>query len=368
MWLKQLRVFNFKNYPEAELNFLPQANAITGQNGAGKTNILDAIHYLSLCKSYFNPIDSQQIKTGENWFMVQGDFEKEGNVDKISCSLKRNQKKLFERNKKKYSRLADHIGLYPIVMVTPNDTVIVMGGSEERRRFMDNVISQTDSHYLDHLIVYNKVLQQRNALLKNAAEKGFLDDSLLSVFDHQLVEAGVQIFEKRNAFLAHFLPKFNEHYAYLSSEAEVVRLTYKSPLLENDFLHILREQKEKDLTMGRTTQGIHRDDLVFEIHEEMPLKKFGSQGQQKSFLIALKLAQYSFLKEKKNFPPLLLLDDIFDKLDAVRVEKLMDMVSNRAFGQIFITDTDASRTQAVFEKINKPIRLFNVENGQLTQT
>lgn len=365
MWLKQLRVLNFKNYLEADLEFAPQANAITGKNGAGKTNIIDAIHYLSLCKSYFNPIDSQQIKIGENWFMVQGDFKKNNQVDKISCSLKRNQKKIFERNKKKYTRLADHIGLYPIVMITPNDTVIVMGGSEERRRFMDNVISQTDNSYLDQLIIYNKVLQQRNAFLKNASEQGFMDNSLLSILDQQLVEVGFNVFERRKEFLNTFLPEFNEHYDYLTAGAEKVRLSYRSPLLEDDFLQILKENRDKDLAFARTTQGIHRDDLVFEIHKGMPLKKFGSQGQQKSFLIALKLAQYSFLKAKKGFQPLLLLDDIFDKLDERRVEKLMAMVSNGTFGQIFITDTDAQRTKTIFEKINKPIRLFEVDEGKV---
>lgn len=363
MWLKQLTILNFKNYLESHLEFSPNANAFTGQNGAGKTNILDAIHYLSLCKSFFNPVDSQQIKVGQDWFMVQGVFENNDVTDTISCSLKRNQKKQFKKNKKEYGRLADHIGLYPLVMISPNDSIIITEGSEERRKFMDNVISQTDHLYLDRLIAYNRILIQRNSFLKNTRETGFVDGALLSVLDEQLAEVGVEIFEKRKNFVKDFLPEFEKHYIFLSNSAEKVSLTYSSPLMDKDFLQILNDNREKDLLMERTTQGVHRDDLIFEIHEGMQLKKFGSQGQQKSFLIALKLAQYNYLKRKKSFSPLLLLDDIFDKLDDNRIKKLMTMVSNGAFGQIFITDTDAERTRAVFEEIDKPIRIFEVESG-----
>jgi DNA replication and repair protein RecF len=364
MWLKQLSVLNFKNYTDSNLHFLPEVNAFTGSNGAGKTNLLDAIHYLSLCKSYFNPIDSQHIKSGEEYFMVQGEFERNDRPDLISCSLKRNQKKQFKRNKKDYPRLADHIGQFPLVMISPNDTLIILEGSEERRKFVDNVISQTDNRYLDTLIAYNKVLMQRNVLLKNIKEKGVFDIGLLEVLNMQLVEVGEVIYHKRKAFMEKFTPSFQRHYQYLSDSAEEVSLVYDSQLHGADFTQLLESSLEKDRILERTTKGIHKDDLLFTIHSEMPLKKFGSQGQQKSFLIALKLAQYTYLHEQNKFKPLLLLDDIFDKLDDQRTRKLMQMVSNEEFGQIFITDTDALRIQRIFDEIQQPIRIFDIEGGQ----
>lgn len=365
MWLKHLSVLNFKNYTESTLEFLPDTNAFTGQNGAGKTNLLDAIHYLSLCKSYFNPIDSQHIKKGEDWFMVQGEFDRELMADQVSCSLKRNQKKQFKKNKKEYGRLADHIGQFPLVMISPNDSFIIMDGSEERRKFIDNVISQTDNHYLDYLINYNRILLQRNTVLKNIRETGVFDVGLLEVLNLQLVESGERIFKRRREFMEAFLPEFQRYYQFLSDDSEQVSLIYESQLLSNDFLQLLSSQLDKDRALERTTVGIHKDDLLFSIHEGMPLKKFGSQGQQKSFLIALKLAQYSFLKNKKHFKPLLLLDDIFDKLDDQRTKKLMKLVSEDEFGQIFLTDTDSSRIERIFKEIEKPIRIFEVEGGQV---
>lgn len=365
MWLKHLTVFNFKNYTESSLAFLPEVNAFTGANGAGKTNLLDAIHYLALCKSYFNPIDSQHIKKGSDWFIVQGEFQRDQSPDLISCSLKRNRKKQFKRNKKDYQRLADHIGLFPLVMISPNDVAIVTEGSEERRKFMDNVISQTDNHYLDILIQYNRILLQRNTLLKQVREKGVMDLGLLEVLDLQLAEMGTQIFKRRNKFMAEFLPEFKRYYTFLTAEVEEVALAYESPLTETDFIVLLKNNLQKDRVLERTSQGIHRDDLVFTIHQDMALKKFGSQGQQKSFLIALKLAQYSFLKNKKKYKPILLLDDIFDKLDENRTKKLMQLVSEKEFGQIFITDTDPQRITAIFNEIEQPIRIFEVKSGTI---
>lgn len=365
MWLKQLSVFNFKNYSESSLEFLPQINAFAGANGAGKTNLLDAIHYLALCKSYFNPIDSQHIKKGFDWFMIQGAFERDQTPDIIACSVKKSQKKQFKRNKKDYQRLADHIGLFPLVMISPNDTVIVTDGSEERRKFMDNVISQTDNHYLDILIQYNKILLQRNTLLKQVREKGVLDMGLLDVLNVQLTEVGERIFDRRKQFMDEFLPEFERYYAFLTEGAEEVSLVYESPLMRTDFGTLLRDSLEKDRALERTSQGIHKDDLLFTIHDGMALKKFGSQGQQKSFLIALKLAQYSFLKKKKKYKPLLLLDDIFDKLDERRTRKLMQLVSDDEFGQIFITDTDAERIKDIFDEIAQPIRIFEVKGGTI---
>jgi len=364
MFLQQISVINFKNYAEAGLTFSEGVNVFTGNNGAGKTNLLDAIHYLSLCKSYFNPIDSQQIKQNADFFIVTGNFNKNGSQEAVACSVKKNQKKQFKRNKKDYQRLADHIGLFPLVMVSPYDISIIIEGSEERRKFIDNVISQTDNSYLDELITYNKVLTNRNALLKVIGDTGRYDPSLLEVMDEQLVVSGSRIFEKRKAFMENFTEVFNRHYSFLSDDAEQVELTYESQLLQADFEALLKKNVERDRVLERTTAGIHKDDLLFSIHG-MPMKKFGSQGQQKSFLIALKLAQYSFLYQQKGFKPILLLDDIFDKLDDLRVTKLMQMVSNHDFGQVFITDTNLPRVENIFNKIGVEITLFKVAGGEI---
>jgi DNA replication and repair protein RecF len=364
MYLQQLSVINFKNYAEAGLTFSEGVNVFTGNNGAGKTNLLDAIHYLSLCKRYFNPIDSQQIKQGTDFFIITGNFNKNGKQEAVACSVKRNQKKQFKRNKKDYQRLADHIGLLPLVMVSPYDISIIIEGSEERRKFIDNVISQTDNLYLDELITYNKVLINRNALLKSIADTGRYDPSLMEVLDEQLIVSGNRIFEKRKFFMEAFTAIFNQHYKFISDDAEQVELIYESQLLQNDFAGLLKKSIEKDRVLERTTSGIHKDDLQFSIHG-MPMKKFGSQGQQKSFLIALKLAQYSFLDRQNGFKPLLLLDDIFDKLDDQRVTKLMQMISNHDFGQVFITDTDVTRVKKIFTKIGVDIRLFKVKGGEV---
>ncbi|HZX59723.1 MAG TPA: DNA replication and repair protein RecF, partial [Mucilaginibacter sp.] len=284
--------------------------------------------------------------------------------ESIACGVKRNQKKQFKRNKKDYQRLADHIGLFPLVMVSPYDISIIIEGSEERRKFIDNVISQTDNQYLDELISYNKVLLNRNALLKRIADTGRYDPDLLAVFDEQLVSSGNRIFQKRKAFMESFTEIFNKHYHFLSENAERVDLVYESQLLQNDFAELLKKSTEKDRALERTTVGIHRDELQFAIHG-MPMKKFGSQGQQKSFLIALKLAQYSFLDQQKGFKPLLLLDDIFDKLDDKRVTKLMQMVSNHDFGQVFITDTSAAKIENIFKEIGVDVKLFKVKGGEI---
>ena len=364
MWLKNITLLNFKNYSDANISFSKTVNAFVGNNGAGKTNLLDAIHYLCLCKGYFNPIDTQQIKTNEDLFMIQGDFERLEKNEKITCGVKRNQKKQFKRNKKEYNKLASHIGLFPLVMISPYDTNIIMEGSEERRRFMDNVISQTDANYLDELILYNKHLLNRNALLKQIAITKSYDPSLLEIYNDQLVACGYRIFKKRQEFMKDFIPLFNKYYNYLTEGNELVGLQYQSQLIDTPFEQLLLQSIEKDKVLERTTMGIHKDELVFTI-TEMPLKKFGSQGQQKSFVIALKLAQYDYLQQHKGFKPLLLLDDIFDKLDDNRVSKLMEMVSHHDFGQIFITDTGKDRVVSIFEKISIPLTIFEVNNGNL---
>ncbi|HEX7366586.1 MAG TPA: DNA replication and repair protein RecF [Pelobium sp.] len=363
MFLKKIALVNFRSYDEAELNFVDGANAFAGNNGAGKTNLLDAIHYLSLCKSYFNAIDTQQIKQGRDLFMIQGLFDRNEKDELIACGVKKNQKKQFKRNKKEYQRLADHIGLFPLVMISPNDISLILDGSEERRKFVDTVISLTDSNYLDDLISYNKTLQNRNALLKQIAQSGKFDTTLMEIYDEQLITSGNKIFDKRKSFMQTFTPVFDRHYKYLTDEAESVSLIYESPLLFTDFGTLLKQNLEKDRVLQRTTQGIHKDDLVFQVHTEMPLKKFGSQGQQKSFLIALKLAKYSFIYEQKGFKPMLLLDDIFDKLDDLRITKLMKMVSAENFGQLFITDTNAERLKTIFSSINVELNLFEISNS-----
>jgi len=362
MWLKNITLLNFKNYTDADLRFSKTVNAFVGNNGAGKTNLLDAIHYLCLCKGYFNPIDSQQIKSGEDLFLIQGDFERKEKNEKITCGVKKNQKKQFKRNKKEYEKLADHIGLFPVVMISPYDVNLIMDGSEERRKFMDNVISQTDSRYLDELIIYNRHLLNRNALLKQIALTRKYDPALLQIFDEQLVASGNKLFEKRKSFMAEFIPLFNKYYSFITEEQEEVHLLYQSQLNEHHFETLLQQAAEKDKVLERTTVGIHKDELVFTIRE-MALKKFGSQGQQKSFLIALKLAQYAYLQKYRGFKPLLLLDDIFDKLDDHRMRKLMEMVSHHDFGQIFITDTGKERVLNIFNNIKVPVTLFDVDNG-----
>lgn len=361
MWITELSLLNFKNYDELTAEFSSTVNIFYGHNGAGKTNLLDALHYLSLCKSYFNPIDSQQIKQGQEFFMIQGRFEKNDQRDVVVCSLKRNQKKKFQRNKKDYPRLADHIGLFPLVMVTPNDSSLITEGSEERRKFVDNVISQTNSAYLDLLITYNKVLQNRNSLLKQSRSMR-VDDELLTIYNVQLIDLGERIHEERKRFMEVFTKLFNRHYSFLTEDAEDARLHYESQLNTDSFENLLSKSLEKDILLERTTTGIHKDDLIFSVNE-MPLKKFGSQGQQKSFVIALKLAQYTFLTQQKGFKPLLLLDDIFDKIDILRIKRLLIMISEDEFGQIFITHTNKERIEELFQSISVDLRTFEIEKG-----
>lgn len=367
MYLQKLQLLNFKNYAEAELEFSWTVNCFVGYNGTGKTNLLDAIHYLSLCKSFFNPVDSQQIRYGQDLFVIQGVFQKDGIGEKIYCGMKRSQKKQFKRNKKEYQRLADHIGLFPLVMISPNDSILVTEGSEERRKFVDNVISQTDNSYLDTLIRYNKSLSGRNALLRGFREQGNYDPELLDVFDEQLRQHGEAIHLKRREFLDRFTPIFHEHYRFLTDEAEEIALRYESQLNETSFGEGLPEARERDLFLQRSTFGVHKDDLTFSIYGH-PLKKSGSQGQQKSFLIALKLGQYAYLYEKKGFKPLLLLDDIFDKLDSRRIRRLMEIVIRENFGQLFITDTEEDRIRAVFRELEVQPRVFRIFSGAIEET
>lgn len=367
MYLKSLSLINFKNYQEAELKFSPTINCFTGNNGAGKTNLLDAIHYLSLCKSYFNSIDSQQIRDDADFFMLQGQFEKQDREELISCAVKRNQKKQFRRNKKEYDRLADHIGLFPVVMISPYDISLILEGSEERRRFIDNALSQTDAQYLDELIAYNKALANRNSLLKAFQLNGRSDDDLLEIFTEKLIQLGKQIYRKRQLFMEIFTGLFTAHYLFISEEAETVSLAYHSQLHDSDYESGMTASLQRDRIAERTNFGIHKDDLEFRIRA-MPLKKFASQGQQKSFLIALKLAHYSYLKMKTGIKPILLLDDIFDKLDDSRIRQLMQMVVQDEFGQIFVTDTNREKVERVFREIDREINIISVHSGSIETT
>lgn len=366
MQIKELQIVQFKNYQEAEISFYEGVNCFVGPNGSGKTNVLDAIYYLSMCRSYLNPIDSQNILFDQPFFMLQSLWIKDHQEVDIYCGVKKGHKKIFKRNKAEYEKLAEHIGAFPVVMISPYDRNLITEGSEFRRKWIDGIISQFDRRYLDDLMRYNRVLDQRNALLKNNVKNGFFDRESFEVWDVQLVEIGERIAMKRQEFLLDFIPIFQQYYSELGAEAESVYLIYKSQITEGGFLNLLNQATERDRYMGYTSVGIHKDDLIFELNGH-PIKKFGSQGQQKSYLIALRLAQYEWLKRNLNQNPILLLDDIFDKLDNSRVGKLMQMVSDHAFGQVIVTDTDELRVKTIFDGIGEPFRLFRVETGKINQ-
>ncbi|MGZ3884252.1 MAG: DNA replication/repair protein RecF [Bacteroidia bacterium] len=362
MYLKKLSLVNFKNYADASMDLSPKINCFVGNNGMGKTNILDAIHYLSFCKSFFNAIDSQNIRHSEGFFLVQGQYDKHGESDEIYCGQKRNQKKVFKRNKKEYERLSEHIGLYPLVMISPADSELINGTSEIRRKFIDGIISQYDKVYLEKLIAYNQVLRQRNALLKQFAESRSFDSVTLEIWDEQMILHGKSILQIRADFLREFIPLFNKHYNYISDSKEEVSLIYESSIGERDYKAAVLTALERDRYLQYTSLGPHKDDLEFTING-FSLKKFASQGQQKSYLLALKLAQFEFIKLKKNDKPLLLLDDVYDKLDESRFRKLIELVSSDDFGQVFITDTHPDRIRDLFAFSLIDKKIFLVDNG-----
>ncbi|MCD4679725.1 MAG: DNA replication/repair protein RecF [Bacteroidales bacterium] len=363
MFLNKLTLVNFKNYTEASLSFSDKLNCFIGDNGVGKTNILDAIHYLSFCKSYFNSIDTQNILHDEAFFSIHGFYNKNGNkTDKISCVQKRGHRKQFKLNNKEYDRLADHIGMFPLVMTSPSDINLIHGGSDERRKYLDSVISQFDKLYLDDLINYNKVLNQRNSLLRSFAENHSFDKTSLAIWDEQLIRLGNVIHKKREDFFKELNPIFQQYFETISGGREKVSLIYDSQLFQGDFPELLDTALNKDRIMRFSTVGIHKDDLKFNIGD-YPIKKFGSQGQQKSFLIAIKLAQFEYTKKMKGFKPVLLFDDIFDKLDDFRVKHLIELVGNNNFGQVFITDTQKERIARIFTTVNVDHKIFKIENG-----
>lgn len=359
MFLKNITLFNYKNFSEASFEFDPKINCFVGKNGVGKTNVLDAIYHLSNGKSYFNPLAVQNIKHNEEFFVVDGEFKKNDRTEQIVCSLKKGQKKILKRNGKLYDKLSEHIGLIPLVIISPADRDLITDGSETRRKFMDSVISQLDKSYLQEIIKYQKIILQRNALLKYFALNHVFEKETLHIYDEQLDDLGQVIFEKRKSFLEKFIPIFNHYYQEISNNSENVQLVYQSDLFEKNMLPLLAENINKDKALQYTSVGIHKDDLSFEI-DGFPIKKFGSQGQQKSFLIALKLAQFDFVKKQSGEKPILLFDDIFDKLDESRVSKIVSMVNQEEFGQLFISDTHPERTENIVKETHQSYKIFNL--------
>ena len=369
MILEKLSLINYKNITEATLELSPKINCFIGQNGVGKTNVLDAIYYLSFCHSANNPIDSQVIRHGEEFFMIEGEYSGQLTVDSydfsklsVSCGMKRGQKKHFKRNKKEYKRLSEHIGLIPIVVVSPSDTLLIEGGSEERRRLMDMVISQYDSTYIEALNRYNKALQQRNTMLKAEEEP---DIDVISIWEEQMASAGEHIYKCRDAFVKEMVPIFQRYYETISGNQEKVALNYISHCQRGPLLEVIQRDRFKDRAVGYSLHGVHRDDLEFMLGDHL-MKREGSQGQNKTFVISLKLAQFDFLKRTNSkTTPLLLLDDIFDKLDAKRVEQIVNLVASDEFGQIFITDTNRDHLDQILSASSHDYRIFHVDNGDI---
>lgn len=364
MILNRLIVNNFKNYGEADVALCDNVNCFVGNNGAGKTNLLDAVYYLSFCKSYFNPVDSQNIKLGEEFFAIHGHY----GGDMASLTLRRGQGKQMKWNKKTYKTLAEHIGKIPLVMVSPNDQQLITGGSDLRRKFMDGVISQTDHRYLEHLIAYTKALEQRNRLLKQMWEDRLWDDAMVAIWDTQLATNGEYLTEKRIEFVADFSPLFAEYYHWIVGSEEPGTIDYRHDA--RPMLLQLEECRQADKYSQYTNAGPHKDDLIFLLSEkdaDFTLKKFGSQGQQKSFALALKLAQFQYLLNHSGEKPILLLDDIFDKLDLARIKRLIALVGSERFGQVLLTDTQTGRVQAIFDELpNLEHKIFTVTGGALT--
>ncbi|MCH5330938.1 MAG: DNA replication/repair protein RecF [Alistipes sp.] len=358
MYLKRLSLINFKNIARVEIDMGEGINCFTGDNGAGKTNIVDGIYLLSVGKSALGMTDGQCVRHGENFYVADGEYcSDDGGREQIVCSFMRGSGKTLKRNGKLYERLADHVGLVPAVIVAPSDTVLISDAADERRRYINAFVSQFDRAYLEALIRYNAVLAERNRFLKTSC-----DESMLEVYDAQLITHGEVIHKRRQGVVERLQPVVSRYYAELSGGGEQVQLTYRSELNDMPFAEVLQRSREKDIVNQFTTSGLHRDDVVFTI-DGMPLRKFGSQGQQKSFLIALKLAQYSVISEMRGERPILLLDDVCDKLDEQRVQRLMRLVSGERFGQIVITDCNEPRLRSLLEGAGCPFRLFAVENG-----
>ncbi len=362
MYLHKLSILNYKNISEVNLVFSKRINCFIGRNGEGKTNLLDAIYYLSFCKSNYSSSDMQNIKHEEEIMMLKGEYHWKDGYEIIHCGVQKQTKKVFKRNDKPYQKFSEHIGLLPLVMIAPADISVIIGGNEERRKFMDSVISQYDKLYLQKLVAYNNLLLQRNRLLKQKSSQ-----DLLLVISEQMATLAAYIHAKRKDFTKQIIPIFQSYYEEISLGKETVDIEYESQLNTSDFMELVEQSLEKDLILGYTSTGVHRDNLEFRL-SGYPIRKEGSQGQKKSYLIALKLAQFHFIKEVSNKHPILLLDDIFDKLDKQRVQQIINMVSKVNFGQIFITDTDKSHIDKLLEELHLDIdsSLFRVKNGVIT--
>jgi DNA replication and repair protein RecF len=361
MIIGKLSVLNYKNIRHAEIVCSVKTNCFFGNNGMGKTNLLDAIYYLSFCKSHIHTPDNRIVLNGEELCVIQGIYDYDGKEEEIFCAIRNGQRKQFKRNMKEYERLSEHIGLLPLVMISPADSELIHGGSEERRRFMDMIISQHDKPYLNALIHYNKALLQRNVLLKNQSH----DDSLYEALEMQMDVYGRLIFEKRIMLIDQLIPLFNEYHQYICGSGESVNLCYDSQLAIEDLASALRDSRTKDLYIGYTSTGIHKDDIEMTLDRQL-IRRIGYQGQNKTYLIALKLAQFAYIASKGMTKPILLLDDIFDKLDAGRVEKIIGLVSGDRFGQIFITDTNRNYLDRILEAIDQDYSLFRVEHGEVS--
>ena len=364
MIIERISILNFKNIDEAEMSFSPKMNCLFGDNGMGKTNLLDALHYLSFTKNYTNLSDSQLIKHDRDFVVLQGFYRDGEEAEEIYCGIRRKQKKVFKRNKKEYERLSEHIGLIPGVMISPADTDLIQGGSEERRKFVDMLICQYDKEYMQALILYNKSLQQRNVLLRNALMP---DESLFEIWEEQMSMHGEIIYRKRKAFIEDFLPVFKKYYSIIGSDEESVDLQYESQLENAPLMQLLSGKRERDKILGYTASGIHKDDFNFLLADYL-IRKIGSQGQNKTYLIALKLAQFRVLVQRGSSVPILLLDDLFDKLDAKRVEKIIQLVAQPEFGQIFITDTNRKYLDEILARMQHDYKLFQVSNGIIQES
>lgn len=365
MILNNISILNFKNIREASLDLSPNMNCFIGKNGVGKTNFLDAVYCLSFCHSAFCSVDSQLITHDEGFFVVEGKYANENGEDlDIYCGMKRGVKKHFKRDKKEYKRLAQHIGLIPLIFVSPYDSSLIIGGSEERRKFMDIVIGQYDRNYIDALSSYNKALQQRNALLKMETEP---DVALLEIWEQEMARTGESVFKARSRFIADFIPEFQKIYEDISQLHETVSLRYVSHAQRGPLLDVIQRDRVRDRAVGYSLHGIHRDDLEMLI-DGYPMKREASQGQSKTYVLALKLAQFGLLRQTaSSTTPLLLLDDIFDKLDANRVERIVRLVSGAGYGQIFITDTNRENLDRILQRGDSDYKLFNVDNGNISE-
>ncbi|MCH8903517.1 MAG: DNA replication and repair protein RecF [Bacteroidetes bacterium] len=352
MQIRRLHIRNFRSHDSLELKFSKNIICITGNNGCGKTTVLDAIYYLCLCKSYFNPTDHQIIKIGQDRFRLTGEISKNKSTYDIDCLVELGKQKVFKIDNAKYDKLSEHIGKFPLVIVAPIDHYLISGSSEERRKFIDGIIVQYDNEYLQDLLAYNRILSQRNALLKQFAREEKTDMVLIQTINEQLIPFGMAIHKKRKQFIKELQPVFNEYYDSITDKSEAVTLEYSSQLEESEFAELLINALDKDRILQRTTVGIHKDDLSFEIMSK-PINRFGSQGQQKSFLLSLKLAQWAILNDKTGITPILLLDDLFDKLDKKRIDAFVNIIQEKQFEQIFITDTDLARIENIMKNFKQ---------------